>query len=161
MKKKNAVAIKPAAKVVEPKNVGGRPTKYEPRFCEELIDHMALGYSFESFAAIAKCDRSILYDWEKAHPEFKSAKEQAFAEGLLFWERLGIDNIISTNDFSRDGDSQQSSSKTLNGSVWIFNMKNRFRWRDKQADENDTLNVNVHLADRMAKARARVGSGEK
>jgi len=114
----------------------GGPTKYKPEYCEKLIEHMSEGLSYEAFAALIGVHRSILYDWEKSHPEFSEAKDVGFGKSLLFWEKLGRDNILNTSESFGEG---QSSSKSLNGSVWIFNMKNRFRWRDKQPDEIDTI----------------------
>lgn len=114
----------------------GKPTKYKSEYCEQLIEHMSKGLSYESFAGTAGVHRSVLYDWEDTYPEWKDAKETAFSKCLLFWERLGIDNILNVSEsFGKEG----GTSKSLNGSVWIFNMKNRFKWRDKQPDEIDTV----------------------
>jgi transposase len=105
----------------------GQPSKYKPEFCDLLIDHMATGLSFESFAAVVGVHRDTLYEWEKVHPEFAEAKKLAFDQCLLTWEKIGIGNIIN------------KESRSLNASIWIFNMKNRFKWRDKQADETDVV----------------------
>ena len=35
-----------------PKRSGGHPTKYQPEYCETLIEHLGAGYSFESFAVV-------------------------------------------------------------------------------------------------------------
>lgn len=138
-------------------NGSGRPSKYDPKFCDLLIKHMEEGLSFESFAAVAEVNRDTLYQWEKAHPEFSDAAKRARDAALLFWEKLGIDHIINQTDYESDGSGVKSSStKSLNSPVWIFNMKNRFKWRDKQPDENDEINIKITLAERMASARARV-----
>lgn len=131
----------------------GRPSKYKPEFCEQLIQHMSEGLSFESFAAIAKVNLDTLYEWAKVHEEFSEAKKEAFANCQLYWESQGIAGLYSTTDYDEDG--KPIKSKSLNSSVWIFNMKNRFKWRDKQPDENDEIKISITLADRMAKARAR------
>ena len=121
-----------------------------------LIEHMAQGLSFESFAAVIKVNRDTLYEWEKIYPEFSDTKKEALEQCLLFWEKLGIDNIIKKKDSEWQGDSGWSKDRSLDATAWIFNMKNRFKWRDKQPDENDTLNVNISLADEIAKARKRL-----
>lgn len=40
----------------------------------------------------------------------------------------------------------QGGSKSLNSTVWIFNMKNRFGWRDKQEiEQTTTINGTLNL----------------
>lgn len=132
----------------------GRPTGYDPSFCEKLIEHMDSGLSYESFAGTIGVSRRVLFDWERAHPEFLHSKEVGLERARIFWEKLGIEHIVNKSDSHGKG---QSSSRSLNASVWIFNMKNRFGWRDKQPGEEDQINIKVTLAERVAKARARAG----
>lgn len=102
---------------------------------------MATGLSFEAFAALIRVNRDTIYEWEKVHPEFAEAKKIASSANLLFWEKLGIDHIINESESFGDG---ISKSKSLNASIWIFNMKNRFKWRDKQPEESSDVTVNVN-----------------
>ena len=131
----------------------GALTKYNKKYCEELIDHMESGLSFESFAGTIRVCRKTLYNWEKEHDDFKRAKGIATELCRIFWEKLGRDHIINLTS-SKKG---ESKSKSLNSSVWIFNMKNRFpqEWREKQPGEEDQININLSLAEEVAKARAR------
>lgn len=132
--------------VDETENKVGRPTKYKPEFCQKLIEHMSTGLSYESFASVAGVNRSVLYDWESVFPEFLEAKEAAFGQCLLFWEQAGIDGLYNTVEMDENG--KAIKSKALNATIWIFNMKNRFKWRDRQADESDVVinNNNNNLA---------------
>ena len=43
-----------------------------------LVEHMAAGLSFESFAAVIEVSRFVLYDWCKVHDEFLDAKKVGF-----------------------------------------------------------------------------------
>lgn len=113
----------------------GRPSKYDPKYCDELIQHMSTGLSFESFAAVIKVNRDTLYAWEKEFPAFSDAKKEAFGQNLLFWEKHGIDGLYNTTEYDEKG--KPSSSKSINATVWIFNMKNRHKWGDKQPGEDD------------------------
>lgn len=97
----------------------GRPSAYDPAYCERLIDHMSQGLSFETFGAKIGVSKQTLYTWVKQHPEFLDAKEAATQLCQLFWEEMGISGAIA-------------GSAGINASVWIFNMKNRFGWRDKR-----------------------------
>jgi len=120
----------------------GRPTSYEERFCEMLIDHMAQGFSYESFAGLVGVSKQTIYDWEKANPEFLDSKKIGVEKSRLFWETQGIEGIYTTETFEQDENGSRSVKKALNSSVWIFNMKNRFKdeWRDKQ--ETD-MNIGI------------------
>lgn len=120
---------------------GGRPTIYEERFCEMLIEHMEKGFSYESFAGLIGVSKQTIYDWEKANPQFLDSKKIGVEKSRLFWETQGIEGVYTTETFEQDENGSKSTKKALNSSVWIFNMKNRFKdeWRDKQ--ETD-LNVN-------------------
>lgn len=109
----------------EKKHPGGRPHKYKPEYCQMLIDHMAKGYSFESFAGVIGVATSTIELWangsKKKSPiaEFSGAKQRAFAKSRMFWEKLALDNMVT---FEKE---------KFNSTVWIFTMKNRFGWRDK------------------------------
>lgn len=126
-----------------------------PEYCEKLINHMAEGYSFESFAGLVGVSRRTIYNWE-AHPKFKEAKEIGFEKCRLFWERLGIVNIIS------DGETKQS----LNTGAWIYNMKVRFpEWRAdgplKDEDKNDLTPRDQAVLDELAKESSEFLKGRK
>ena len=94
-------------------------SKYKPEYDQLLLDHLSEGYSFESFAAIAKVNRDTLYEWEKKHKSFAEAKQLGVAKSLLFWEKMGMAGMVGKID-------------KFNVTSWIFNMKNRFGWRDRQ-----------------------------
>lgn len=99
------------------KGPGGRPSKYRPSYCAALVEHMAQGYSFESFAGIVETTFQTLYNWEKIHPEFLEAKQKGWSKNRIFWEQAGIEGM---------------ATKGFNVAAWIFNMKNRHGWVDRQ-----------------------------
>lgn len=102
---------------------GGRPSKYDPAYCEAIEAHFAEGLSYESFAGVAGVSKQTLYDWEKAHPEFLDAKKDHEAKSQLVWERR-----LST--LARTGEG--------NATAIIFGLKNRApdSWRDKVETEH-------------------------
>lgn len=108
----------------------GRPTLYKSEYCQQLIDHMSEGLSFESFAAVANCCIDTIYEWAKVYPEFSEAKKKGSAKSRLVWERMAIDGAWNS--------SGEGSHKNLNNAAWIFNMKNRFGWRDRIESEVTT-----------------------
>lgn len=100
----------------------GRPSEYDPAYCELLIQDMANGFSFEAFAGKVGVSRQTLYEWVSVHPAFSDAKRRAVELCRRKWEELGMDGL---------------PAGTMNAAVWIYNMKCRFPqdWRDVQKVE--------------------------
>lgn len=99
---------------------GGRPTSYDPKYCKMLIEHMSTGRAYQSFAPKLNVALATLYEWEKVHPEFLEAKSIAFEKNYQWWENEGHKGMW--------GDKE---GPTFNTTLWIFQMKNRHRWRDR------------------------------
>lgn len=110
-------------------SIMGRPTTYEPGYCHQLVEHMAQGYSFESFAAVVKTHKQTLYDWADKNPDFYDAKLRGFAECLKWWEDQGNKGLW--NETFKDGDGM-TVSRSINATVWRLNMQNRFKWSERQ-----------------------------
>jgi len=123
------VSTKKAIPKPKPKNngkhPGGRPptslTSYKPEYCELLMKHMAEGYGFQCFGITLDplVHHGITEQWLKIYPEFAEAKKNGDNLCLRWWETLG-----------RAG--AAGKLKNFNAATWIFNMKNRFLWRDRQ-----------------------------
>jgi hypothetical protein len=126
-----------------PKREGeGRPSKYQKKYCKMLIEHMAKGYSFETFGPSIDVAVATTYRWLTDEPtdseevrankrEFREAKIIAVDKCRLFWEKIGIDGMWS-----------EEKGPKLNTSAWIFNMKNRFGWSDRK-DSEDTNKIHT------------------
>lgn len=106
----------------------GRPSTYDPKYCEMVIAHMTKGLSFESFAGVIDSTKQSLYRWREAHEEFRDAVDQAFSKCQIFWETHGVDGLYAQTERDADGN---STSRSMNATVWKFNMQNRFGWSDK------------------------------
>ena len=119
---------------------GGRPTDYKEEYCEELIIHMSMGYSFESFAGIVGTCKQTLYNWLESNPMFLDAKEKGFSASRLRWEQIGL------------GIAQKGQG---NATAFIFNMKNRFpsEWRDKQELDHSTQGEKIQAVQFVVKAQ--------
>lgn len=68
----------------------GRPSEYKPEYCEQIIEHMAKGNSFWSFAAEVDVSFETLSNWCAAHPEFLEAKKVGLGKLLKFDEQLAL-----------------------------------------------------------------------
>lgn len=116
----------------------GRPPDYDPDFCEMLIKHMEKGYSYESFSAIIGTCRATLYNWEKEYPDFLDAKKKAQEKCQYWWEHSGIEGLYTIYGRDENGH-REVIEKAINPSLWIFNMKARFRWKDQEPKEREQL----------------------
>lgn len=103
---------------IEPPVVG-RPSKYLPEYCEQVIEHMSDGASLTSFAAEIQVARSTINEWMGVHPEFSEAVKVAKAKCAAWWEKLGRSGAMG-------GD--------VNPTLVIFGLKNMAAddWREKQ-----------------------------
>lgn len=64
----------------------GRPTKYDPAFCDQIVAFCAEGYSIKAFAGSIGVARSTINEWASANPEFSEALSRAKAASTLWWE---------------------------------------------------------------------------
>lgn len=101
----------------------GRPTSYDPIYCEQLVAHMADGASVSSFAAEIDVARSTINLWAEAHPEFMEALSRGKAKAAAWWEKAG--RSVATGG---DGSAP----------MCIFGMKNMGGedWQDKREVEH-------------------------
>ena len=100
----------------------GRPSLYDPAYCEQVIEWGAMGKSKAWMCANLGVSRQTVEDWTKAHPEFLDAIMRAMLMSQSWWEDVGQDNIVS-----------MPAMGTLNGSVYSRSMAARFPadWREK------------------------------
>lgn len=68
---------------------GGRPSKYQPAYCEEVVNFCAEGYSLTAFAGEIGVDRDSITEWAKVYPEFSLAVKRAKAKRARWWEDRG------------------------------------------------------------------------
>lgn len=71
-------------------------SKWDPKYCKELIEHMAAGCSFASFGGKALVKYSTLKRWEKMYPEFGEAAEIGQLVCMYTWEKIIIGQANGT-----------------------------------------------------------------
>ena len=105
----------------------GRPSKYQLRFCEDVLAWGAEGWSLTEMAAEIGVARSNFYEWMTAHPEFQDAITRAREKSQAWWEKQG--RLGMTAD-------------KFNATVWAKNMNCRFPddWRDVVRQEQTGAN---------------------
>lgn len=72
----------------------GRPTKYDPAYCEAVIETMATGLSLTAFAGEIGVARSTINEWIDNQPNFSEAVRVGKAKRTLALEKgmLGAEN---------------------------------------------------------------------
>lgn len=121
---------------------GGRPTKYDPSYCDRLIDEMAQGYSMTAFAGGIPVARSTINKWASEHPEFSEALKIGAAARTRYLEQTLLT--------AKDGPTVTSR---------IFALKNAApeEWRDKHEVEHTSRTAMDMTDDELARI-ARSGS---
>ena len=100
----------------------GRPTDYDPAYCDEARAFLADGYSLAALAGHLGVTRQTVYNWVEEHPEFFDAVKTGQAAATLWWEKANR-NLALTGEG--------------NATAIIFGLKNRAsdEWRDVKATE--------------------------
>src|SRR3546814_19316421 len=75
--------------------MAGRPSKYQPAYCVEVISCLAEGHSVTAFAGRIGVARSSVFKWADEHPEFSDALKIGQAKATEFWEKILQD--VATN----------------------------------------------------------------
>ena len=94
-----------------------RPTKDKPSMCKVVIDLMQEGASQQEVLAVLDISNDTFYRWKKENEEFSETIKRGIQLSQGWWERQGR---VSLKD------------REFNYTGWYMNMKNRFKWADKQ-----------------------------
>ena len=100
----------------------GRPSSYDPKFCDEAVEFLADGYSLAAFAGHIGVTRQTVYNWLDLHPEFFDAVKTGQAKAVLWWEKANRELALTGEG---------------NATAIVFGLKNRAsdEWRDVKAIE--------------------------
>lgn len=105
-----------------------------------LIDHMAQGLSFDSFAGLIGVSKDTLYEWLKheKYSEFSYAKKIGSAKRNLFVEKMYVAVALGREIIDNDG-------KVLkpNTAMMIYWTKNTLGWTDKIEQSFDATTAPV------------------
>jgi hypothetical protein len=93
----------------------GRPSKYDPAFCDQVVELGRLGKSFQQMAAILNTTYTSMQRWCEEHEDFRVALSQAQEYSQAWWEDMCQTHMIE----------EQGSAK-LNASLWSRSMAARF-----------------------------------
>lgn len=107
----------------------GRPLKYNPEMLPIMLSGAREGMGVVELSTEIGISRETFNQWTKSNKDFSDTVNECRALSQSWWEALGRKG-------AKNGD--------INPTVWIFNMKNRFKneWRDKQeVEQSGTVKV--------------------
>lgn len=67
------------AEATEEPRKPGRPSDYDPSYCDGVVEFMGQGYSLTAYAGSIGVHRDTLHEWTSAHPEFSDAVKRGKA----------------------------------------------------------------------------------
>jgi len=128
----------------------GRPTKYDPSFCERVVEIGKLGKSRTWIATELGVSVECLDEWSRRYPEFSGAMDEAIRFSLRWWEDVGTQGM-------------QAGPGAFNAAIWSRSMAARFpeTWREKRIriDIPDVVD-NSTLIQAQARVSAAIASGK-
>ena len=104
----------------------GRPSLYDPKYCEEVIALGKIGKSVEAIGAILGVGTKTLYNWRDQHEEFLHALDMAKEFELQWWEDIAQTHMIENKE-----------SDKINATIWSRSMAARFpkKYREQVKQE--------------------------
>jgi transposase len=114
--------------MTEEKRPVGRPTKYDPAFCEQVVELGRIGKSIEQIAANLGVSTRVLFDWRDKHENFLHALEYAKELELDWWETVGQTHMIENKE-----------SDKLNASIWSRSMAARFPKKYRESTKQEIV----------------------
>jgi hypothetical protein len=107
--------------------VFGRPTLYKPEYCDAVVSLMSEGYDLSAFAGSIRVSRDAVYDWVRAHVDFRHAVEIGKAARLLALQRKLLNTQIGVG---------------VTASIFALKNADPENWQDRY---NTTTDVNVRI----------------
>ena len=101
----------------------GRPSKYDPAYCDDAIAVLEQGKSILSLAAHIGVTKSTIYNWMDEHPEFLDSVKKGQDAAAAWWEQELVKLATTGNG---------------NATAIIFGLKNRAKgeWSDTTKHEH-------------------------
>jgi len=104
----------------------GRPSLYDPKYCEEVIELGKIGKSSEAIGAILGVGTATLYRWRDEFEEFREALALAKEFELHWWEDIAQTHMIENRE-----------SDKINASIWSRSMAARFPKKYRESTKTE------------------------
>ena len=109
----------------------GRPSQYDPAYCERIIELGRLGKSIEQIASQIGVGTKTMYNWRDEFPEFLRALEMAKELELDWWENIAQNMMVENKDGSK-----------LNSAIWSRSMAARFPKKYRESTKTEITGEN-------------------
>ena len=104
----------------------GRPSLYDPAYCEQVVELGKLGKSVEQIASHLGMSLRVFYDWKEKYPEFLQALDDAKQYEQYWWEEQAQAYLIENKD-----------SDKINTSLWSRSMAARFPKKYRESTKTE------------------------
>ena len=108
----------------------GRPTKYNPDMCFEVVELAKLGKSYEQIASTMGYSLRSFYEWRDVCPEFSHAMDDAKQFEQQWWEDQAQAYMLEHKD-----------SAKLNTGLWTRSMAARFPKKYRESTKTEISGV--------------------
>ena len=109
----------------------GRPSLYDPSYCDKVVELGALGKSVEQISSNLGVSCRVLYDWRDRFPEFLRAMEQSKEAEQTWWEDQAQAYMLEHKDAAK-----------LNASIWSRSMAARFPKKYRESVKQEITGEN-------------------
>ena len=109
----------------------GRPSLYDPSFCDKVVALGALGKSVEQISSVLGVSLRTMYTWRDAYPEFLHALDEAKAAEQTWWEDQAQAYMLEHKDGAK-----------LNASIWSRSMAARFPKKYRESVKQEITGEN-------------------
>lgn len=109
----------------------GRPTLYDPAFCDEVRRYGALGKSVEQISTYLGVSLRVVYDWKERYPDFLQALDDAKVAEQTWWEDQAQAYMLEHKDGAK-----------LNASIWSRSMAARFPKKYRESVKQEITGEN-------------------
>jgi hypothetical protein len=104
----------------------GRPSLYDPAYCDQAIELGKIGKSTEAIGAMLGVGTATLYRWMDEHPEFREAISIAKDMELYWWEEQAQAYMVENKESDR-----------LNSGIWARSMAARFPKKYRESTKTE------------------------
>jgi predicted ATP-grasp superfamily ATP-dependent carboligase len=109
----------------------GRPSLYDPSYCDKVVELGALGKSVEQISSNLGVSLRTMYTWRDAYPEFLHALDEAKAAEQTWWEDQAQAYMLEHKDGAK-----------LNASIWSRSMAARFPKKYRESVKQEITGEN-------------------
>jgi transposase-like protein len=109
----------------------GRPSLYNPAFCDEVVKLGAMGKSVEQISSVLGVSLRTMYQWRDNYPEFLHALDDAKVAEQTWWEDQAQTYMLEHKDGAK-----------LNASLWSRSMAARFPKKYRESVKQEITGEN-------------------